>query len=186
MPAPSETTAIAALRQHITTAAAAELLELARTCPDRKVRAAADRVAGALERLRTRLAETTGEAYRHAEHDQAAADIPEVKTIEESVETGPVATETTPQAPAGRRRTADRPAPAAPRTPRRTTRKPKPRRSETGNDSGLGNQLGDRGMFTGPIPELTEEELAATRRLCERYGRTAAEVAEFIDMLGVA
>ncbi|ACZ92034.1 hypothetical protein [Streptosporangium roseum] len=183
MTAPNETTAIAALRQHLTTAPAADLLELARTCPDHKVRAAADRVAGALERLRTRLAETTGEAYRHAEHDQAA---PQVKSVEEGVETAPVATETAPQAPAERRRTADRPAPAAPRTPRRTTRKPKPRRSETGNDSGLGNQLGDRGMFTGPIPELNEEELAATRRLCARYGRSPAEVAELIDMLGVA
>ncbi|OUD00090.1 hypothetical protein [Streptosporangium minutum] len=183
MPAPSETTAIAALRQHITTAAAADLLELARTCPDRKVRAAADRVAGALERLRTRLAETTGEAYRHAEHDQAAADIP--ATEAEAAQSTPVAAEPLAGTPAGRCRTA-RPAPAAPRTPRRTARKPKPRRSETGNDSGLGNQLGDRGMFTGPIPELNEEELAATRRLCARYGRTAAEVAELIDMLGVA
>ncbi|WP_037937217.1 hypothetical protein, partial [Streptosporangium roseum] len=165
--------------QHITTAAAADLLELARTCPDRKVRAAADRVAGALERLRTRLAETTGEAYRHAEHDQAAANIPAT----EAAQSTPVAAEPSVGTPAGRRRTA-RPTPAAPRTPRRTTRKP--RRSETGNDSGLTTQLTDRGVLMGAIPPIAEDESAAVRRLCARYGRTAAEVADLIDMLGVA
>ncbi|MFI6513632.1 hypothetical protein ACIBCT_39015 [Streptosporangium sp. NPDC050855] len=173
----TETSAIAALRQHLTTAPAHELLQLARTCPDRKVTAAAARVDGTLELLRARLSEAVADAYRHAEGvtvpAQAAPPAPDV-AAQESTEK-PSSRPATANALSRRRRGADRPAPAAPR-PRCAT--------PPGRNRNDGTALGDRGMFSMVAPP-TEQEADAVRRLCGQMGRDDAETAMFLDMLGV-
>jgi len=185
----AESSAIAALRHHLSAASAGELMQLARTCPDRAVQAAADRVGAAIERLRARLAETTSAAYRDAEQ---AAELPSAAETTASASAAPESeTKTTPAlaAPAAssrRRRTATHPAPAAPRTPRRIAQPATPIRRPLGNQSGLSAQLGDRAMLTSPVHPPTAQEAADVRGWCERMARDADEAAMFIDMLGVA
>ncbi|MFF5115051.1 hypothetical protein [Streptosporangium sp. NPDC000509] len=179
----AETTAIAALRHHLSAASAGELMQLARTCPDSAVQAAADRVGAAIERLRARLAETTSAAYRDAEQ---ATELPSATETTASAPAAPEPETKTTPAPSRRRRTATHPAPAAPRTPRRIAQPATPIRRPLGNQSGLSAQLGDRAMLTSPVHPPTAQEAADVRGWCERMARDADEAAIFIDMLGVA
>ncbi|SNT60651.1 hypothetical protein SAMN05216276_107840 [Streptosporangium subroseum] len=187
MTAPSETTAIATLSRYITTAPAADLLDLARTCPDPAVQDSAEHVECALELLRTHLAETTAEAYRLAEHAHATAAVTAIAAVHENTGTiaaaTPVPVEGAVDALAGGRRSVERRDSTAPHTARPLTG-PSPRRS-AGNASGLTSQLRDRGMLTEAITPPSEHDSAVVRGLCERYGHTSDEVAELIAMLGV-
>ncbi|GGS84580.1 hypothetical protein GCM10010156_49010 [Planobispora rosea] len=193
VPAPerSESEAIAIVQTHVAYAEAGELLELARTCPAPAVRAAGVRITASVERLRERLAAVLADARRQV--DAETAPVAEPAPVDEHFQEIPAAAEESavdqtaplpaPVRPAARRRGggAGRPAPA---TPRRAAAKTRPAARRSDADNGLAHGVSDRGMFAVVYPP-TEAEAAVVRSLCARYGTTAAETAELIDMLGL-
>ncbi|MBG0819083.1 hypothetical protein [Planomonospora sp. ID82291] len=174
----TETTAIAALHAHLTTATvtADEVLDLALSCPVPGPRATARRITTALTRLREHLAAVVVEAGRQAETDAPAVSPTSAPAL---------AGQTAPKAP--QENAEETPAPA--RRPRRSApggpRKPRAAKRSTGSSSGLNaDNVNDRGLLA-QIHLITDAEAAAARRLCTRYGRTSDETAELIDMLGI-
>jgi hypothetical protein len=199
----NEAEAIGTLLARLPQADAAELIELARTCPATGMRASATRLSTAIERLRGRLVDVVANEHRRARADQEAATrtpaAPETLTITDT-KTGAGSADSRPDAGAetGSRdvgESAPGPALSTPkpaRAPRKAHSQTRPKKPQADPpepksphlDSTL--RIEENALLVcRPYPP-TEQEVAAVRELCEHFARTPAEWTELTQMLGVA